>query len=174
MTIETATRAVDVVGVYDVDFNQVFPDARPLKASVSDEATFFKHPLESSATRTDHIIFQPIKITMSVMMSGDDYKSVYQQIKQIYRNQIQLIVQTKTDTYEDIYIQSIPHEESPENYDSIIMNLALEETKVAVTEITFAPESEADNDTTSRGQQEPETPSNVQEQRGSTLSRWFG
>jgi len=174
MTTETATKAVDVVGVYDVDFNQVFPDARPLKASVSDEATFFKHPLESSATRTDHIIFQPIKITMSVLMSGDDYISVYQQIKQIYRSQTQLIVQTKTDTYEDIFIQSIPHEESPENYDSIIMNLILEETKLAVTEITFIPESLSDNDTTNRGQQEPETPSDAQNQKGSTLSRWFG
>ena len=126
MTTETATKAVDVVGVYDVDLNQVFPGARPLKATISDEATFFKHPLESSATRTDHIIFLPVKIAMSVMMTGEDYKSVYQQIKQIYRSQTQLIVQTKTDTYENIFIKSIPHEESPENYDSIIMNLIFE------------------------------------------------
>ena len=171
---ETATKAVDVVGVYDVDFNQVFPDARPLKASVSNEALFFKHPLESSATRTDHIIFQPVKISMAVMMSGEDYKSVYQQIKQIYRSQTQLIVQTKTDTYENIYIQSIPHEESPENFDSIIMSLVLEETKLAVTEITFIPEVELDSNTKNRGQQESKTPTNAQEQRGSTLSRWFG
>lgn len=170
----TATKAVDVVGVYDVDFNQVFPEARPLKASVSDEALFFKHPLESSATRTDHIIFQPIKISMPVMMSGEDYKSVYQQIKQIYRSQTQLIVQTKTDTYENIYIQSIPHEESAENFDSIIMNLMLEETQLAVTVITFAPESQSDSDTKNRGQQESSTPTEAQEQRGSTLSRWFG
>lgn len=171
---ETATKAVDVVGVYDVDFNQVFPDARPLKASISDEALFFKHPLESSATRADHIIFQPIKITMSVMMSGEDYKSVYQQIKQIYRSQTQLIVQTKTDTYEDIFIQSIPHEESPENYDSIIMNLILEETQLAATVVTFIPEDQADKNTKNRGQQRPETPTESQEQKGSTLHRWFG
>lgn len=170
----TATKAVDVVGVYDVDFNQVFPDARPLKASISDEALFFKHPLESSATRTDHIIFQPVKITMSVLMSGEDYKSVYQQIKQIYRSQTQLIVQTKTDTYEDVYIQSIPHEESSANFDSVIMNLILEETKLAVTVITFAPESLSDSDTKNRGQQESKVPNNAQEQRGSTLLRWFG
>ena len=171
---ETATKAVDVVGVYDVDFNQVFPDARPLKASVSDEALFFKHPLESSATRTDHIIFQPVKIAMSMVMSGEDYKNVYKQIKQVYRSQTQLIVQTKTDTYENIFIQSIPHEESPANYDSIIMNLILEETKLAVTVITFIPESQSDSDTKNRGQQESKTSTNAQEQRGSTLSRWFG
>lgn len=171
---ETATKAVDVVGVYDVDFNQVFPEARPLKASVSDEALFFKHPLESSATRADHVIFQPIDVAMSVIMSGDDYESVYQQIKQIYRSQTQLIVQTKTDTYENMYIQSIPHEESPANYDSIIMNIILKETKLAATVITFIPESLSDSDSKNRGQQQPKTPTDAQEQRGTTLARWFG
>lgn len=171
---ETATEAVDVVGVYDVDFNQVFPDARPLKASISNEALFFKHPLESSASRTDHVIFQPIKIAMSMIMTGENYKSVYQQIKQVYLNSIQLIVQTKVDTYENIYIQSMPHEESPANFDSVIMNLTLEETKIAVTVITFIPESLSDNNTKNRGQQQPKTPTDAQEQRGSTLSRWFG
>ena len=171
---ETATKAVDIVGVFDVDFNQVFPGARPLKASVSDEALFFKHPLESSATRTDHIIFQPVKIAMSMVMSGKDYKSVYQQVKQTYRNQDQLIVQTKTDTYENIYIQSMPHEESPGNFDSVVMNLMLEETQLAVTVITFIPEEQKDSDTKNRGQQESSTPTEAQEQRGSTLSRWFG
>lgn len=171
---EIATKAIDVVGVYDIDFNQVFSDARPLKVSISDEAVFFKHPLENSTTRTDHVIFQPIKITMSMVISGEDYKNVYQQIKQLYRSQTQLIVQTKIDTYENIYIQSIPHEESPANFDSIIMNLILEETKLAVTVITFIPELQSDNDTKNRGQQESSTPTNAQEQKGSTLSRWFG
>jgi hypothetical protein len=171
---ETATKAVDVVGVYDVDFNQVFPEARPLRASVTEEAVFFKHPLESSATRTDHIIFQQIKIVMSMIMSGENYENVYKQIKQVYRSQTQLIVQTKTDTYEDIYIQGIPHEESPENFDSVIINLMLEETQQAVTVIIFNPESQSDRDTKNRGQQESSTPTDAQGQRGSTLARWFG
>jgi hypothetical protein len=170
---EIATKAIDVVGVYDVDFNQLFPNARPLKASISDEALFFKHPLESSATRTDHVIFQPVKISLSMIMSDENYQSVYKQIKQVYRDQTQLIVQTKTDTYEDIYIQGIPHEESPANFDSVIMNLMLEETKIAVTTIIFAPLLQSDSDTKNRGQQESKIPTNAQEQRGSTLSRWF-
>lgn len=171
---DVATKAVDVVGIYDVDFNQLFPNARPLKASVSDTALFFKHPLESSATRTDHVIFQPVKIGMSMSMSGEDYISVYKQIKQAYRNQTQLILQTKTDTYENIYIQSIPYEETPANFDSVLMNLMLEETKIAVTVITFIPESESDNNTKNRGQQRPKTPTDAQEKKGSTLYRWFG
>lgn len=170
----TATKAIDVVGVYDVDFNQVFEGARPLRSSITDEAQFFKHPLESSATRTDHVIFLPVKISMGMIMSGADYKSVYQQIKQLYKNQTQLIVQTKTDIYENIYIKSIPHEESPGNFDSLTMNLMLEETLIAVTVVTFIPENDADKNTKNRGQQRPGTPTDAQQQRGSTLYRWFG
>ena len=171
---DIATKAIDVVGIFDINFNQVFPDARPLKASVKDDAMFFKHPLESSANRIDHIIFQPVSISMSLMMSGIDYKSVYQQIKQVYRNQDELIVQTKTDTYENMYVQGMPYEESAENFDSVIMNLLLEETKLSITVIIFAPEFQSDSDTKNRGQQEPGTPTDAQDERGSTLSRWFG
>ena len=86
--------AVDVVGVYDVNFNQVFPDGRPIKATVKEEATFFKHPLENSASRTDHIIFNPVEVSLSVILTGYQYRNVYQQIKQIFRAQTELIVQT--------------------------------------------------------------------------------
>ena len=89
-----ATKAVDVVGVFDVDFNQLFAGARPLKASIKEDSTFFKHPLESSAVRADHIIRNPVELALALIMSGEDYKSVYQEIKQTYRSQVQLIVQT--------------------------------------------------------------------------------
>lgn len=165
--------AVDVVGVYDVNFNQVFPDGRPIKATVKEEATFFKHPLENSASRTDHIIFNPVEVSLSVILTGYQYRNVYQQIKQIFRAQTELIVQTKTDTYESMYIQGIPHDETPYSYDAVIMNLNLAETQLAATEVTFQPSNSADTDTVNRGQQEPGTPNDAQQAQGSTLSRIF-
>lgn len=169
----TPTSAVDVVGVFDVNFNQVFPDGRPIKATINEEATFFKHPLESSATRTDHIVFNPVDINLSVVLTGDQYRNVYKQIKQIFRDQTQLIVQTKTDTYENMYIQGMPHDETPESYDSVIISLALSETQLALTEVTFVPSDLADSNTVDRGQQEPGTPTDAESSRGSTLSRVF-
>lgn len=151
------TAAVDVVGVFDVDFNQVFPDARAMKATVKDDATFFQHPLESSVIRTDHIIFNPVQIGLTVIMSGDEYRNIYRQIKQIYRDQTQLIVQTRTDTYEQMYIQQMPHDESPDNFDSVVMEISLYETLIAVTEVSFLPAALKNTDTKDGGQKEPGT-----------------
>ncbi len=160
--------AADVVGVFDDDFNQLFPGARPLKASVKDDATFFKHPLEDSSNRTDHIIFSPIEVSMTLVVAGVDYESVYQQISQAFRSQTQLIVLTKVEAYDNMYIQSMPHEQTPGNFDAIVMVLGLVETKIAVTVAVFQPTEEADTNTVDRGQLEP-----VETENGSTLARWF-
>jgi hypothetical protein len=169
-----STKAVDLVGVFDIDWNQVFPGARPLKAVVNDKATFFKHPLEDSSTRIDHIIFDPIEIVLSLIMYGFDYKQVYQQVKQKFKSQTQLIVQTKTDDYENMYIQAIPHEESPDNFDSVIMALKLYETKIAGTVVAFVPAIKTDSDTQNRGQQEPMIPLRTRDDNNTVLLSIFG
>jgi hypothetical protein len=170
----TPTKSVDVVGVFDVDFNQVFPGARPLKLVVNDKATFFKHPLEDSSIRIDHMIFDPVEAVLSLMIYGHNYRNVYQQVKQKYRNQTQLIVLTKVDTYQNMYIQAMPHDESPENFDSVIMALKLYETKFGVTAISFASADPSDSDTKNRGQQDPKEPTENQVGTLLRLTNWIG
>lgn len=168
------TAAVDVVGVYDVDYTQLFPAGRPIKATVKETSTFFKHPLEDSTTRTDHIIFNPIEIGLSVILSGDEYRNTYHLIKQVFRNQTALIVQTKTDTYQNMYIQGMPHDEAADSYDAVIMQLQIAETQLASATITFLPSNSNDSNTADRGQQEPKNPSADQKSKGTLLSRTFG
>ncbi len=171
LTNLTPTAAIDVVGIFDINFNQLFADGSPIKATIKDEATFFKHPLESSAVRTDHIIFNPVQIQLAVMLTGEEYRNVYQQIKTAYRGQTQLIVQTKTDTYENMYIQSIPHDEDPDLFDAVIMALTLQETQISVSRFDFIPESLANRDTVNRGQQDSEDATESQEDRGTLALR---
>lgn len=166
--------AVDVVGIYDDQFNQLFDTARPIKATVKPEATFFNHPLESSATRTDHIIFNPVEISLSLILSGDEYRNVYAQIKQAFIDQQQLIIQTRSGAYQNMYIQGIPHDETPDAYDAIILSFNVRETQFAVTEVTFIPAAQGDISTKSRGQQEPRDPTDAEASSGSLLFRWFG
>lgn len=164
---------IDVVGVYDTDFKQVFPDAVPIKATINEEATFFKHPIEDSTTRTDHVIFNPVTVGLSVFLTGAQYRDIYSQIKQLFRDQAQLIVKTKTDVYENMYIQSMPHDEEPGSVDSVIMAISLNETKFSQTTVEFLPVDQNDTDTVDRGQQEPIEPSEADQGRASTLSRLF-
>jgi len=167
------TSVVDVVAVFDADFNQVFPDAAPMSASINQTATFFKHPLEDSRQRTDHIIFNPVEAVLTVVLTGAEYRQVYQQIKQIYNTQTALVFRTKVDTFENMYLQGMPHDETPENYDSVVVSLSLQETQFGTTVVTFQPANTEDTDTVDRGQQEPGEPTESQQQQGSTLFRIF-
>ena len=96
--------SADVVAVFDQDFNQVFENARPIKAAVNEESKIMDHPLETGATISDHQIFLPIGIELSLILSRDDYRSVYQQIKQLFRTNSILTVQTRTDSYPNMLI----------------------------------------------------------------------
>jgi hypothetical protein len=167
------TSSADIVGIFDVNFNQLFSAARPVRASIKEASTFFAHPLEDSSSRVDHVIFNPIEIGFDLVMSGEDYRNTYQDVKQVYLDQTQLIVQTKTETYENMYIQSIPHNEEVGLFDAVAMSVTIVEAQIAATEITFVPQRAKDRSTANKGRVEGQSPSETQEQRGSVLSRVF-
>ena len=167
------TRAVDVVGVYDENFKQVFTEGRPVKATINDDATFFKHPLENSDQRTDHIIFNPVEINLTLILAGREARTAFATIKQAYANQTKLIVKTRADTYDDLYVKAMPHDESPDSYDAVVINLILEETRIAGADVSFKPLNSSDSNTVRRGQQRTKTPTDKQESRASTLARLF-
>lgn len=129
--------AYDVVAVYDQNFNQVFRDARPMKASIKEKAKYMRNPVETGSVITDHRIFEPIEIDLSVVLIPETYVATYQEIREIYLGLNSVSVQTKTGIYTDLFIESMPHEENPEHYDTITMVLKLTEC-VFVTPSTSA------------------------------------
>ena len=171
-----STSAMDVVGVFQesgTSMVQVFPEANQMKLSVNHTATFFKHPLESSATRTDHIIIDPVEIVLDVMLTGIDFKSIYESIKQLFLSQAKLIVQTRADTYENMYIQGLPRDETPDVTNAVLISIVLAETQFANTTVTFVPANLRDSDTVDRGEVEPKEANESQNNRGSLLFRAF-
>lgn len=149
--------AFDEVAVYDQNFNQVFSNARPMHASIRDEAKVMEHPVETGATISDHIVFQPVEIDLSMILKSSNYRDTYQNIRQLYKAATVLIVQTKAGTYFNQLIQSIPHEEDPEIYDTIALSLRLKEV-LFVTSISQAlptPKYPANSSTVSRGTVQP-------------------
>lgn len=126
--------SADVVGVFDQNFNQVFPLARPIKALVDESAKAMEHPVETGTVITDHIIFQPNEIELAMILPGGEYRSVYQQIEQIYKLATVLSVQTKAATYGNMFIYHMPHQESPDYYDTI--NLIIRMREILIIETT--------------------------------------
>lgn len=156
---QIATASSDVVGVFNQNFNQVFERARPLKATIKEEAKVFEHPIETGATITDFRIIQPIEIELSLILQSEDYRDVYQQIRQLFLNGELLVVQTKSGVYENQLIQAMPHEEDPGQYDAIILALKLKQAQFVTPQFSTLPvrqvRNPANSSTVPRGEQQP-------------------
>lgn len=154
--------SVDAVAVYDQAFNQVFPKARALKATIKEEAKVMEHPVETGATITDHRIILPVEIELSMIVFSSDYQDTYNNIKQYYLNSTLLIVQTRTSTYVNQLISGIPHEEDPAQYDVLTIAIKLKEVQFVTSQSTVVPKNPANNRTVDRGNIQPKTvPSGV-------------
>ena len=140
----------DVVAVYNQNFQQVFAQARPLKAKIIQKAKVMEHPVETGIVITDHDIFEPIEIELSMMIQGItslisliegnvNAKSVYAQIQSLYSSGALLTVQTNTATYSNMIIEAMPHEESPEYYDAIPISIKLRQVQFVTAQYETLP-----------------------------------
>jgi hypothetical protein len=168
----TATAAVDVVCVLNEALAQVFERARPIKASVMTESKAMEHPLETGASIVDHRVIMATAIELSMVLSSDDYPSVYNQIKDLFLRGELLTVQTRVGSYPSMFIEKIPHEETPDMLDGAMLALSLREAQFVTPQFsTLKVATPRDSNTTPRGEQQPQaTPP---QRGGSILSRVF-
>ncbi len=146
----------DLVGVFTENFEQLFEMARPIKASVKREAILFKHPLETGAKIADHRIIEPVEIEMLVHIWGEDYPNTYQNIKAAWLRGDALTVRTKVDTFANMVLSGIPHEEVPEIFDAVPMLMRFEEIFYSKYVYRQAvPRKSIDNSKVKRGEQSP-------------------
>jgi hypothetical protein len=148
--------AQDIVGVYD-GYSLVFRDARPITASVREEAKMMEHPLESGAVVTDHMVIQPVEIELTLTLIPETYRDVYKEIKDLYQQGTLLTVQTRADSYGNQVVEALPHEENPDIYDTVTVNLKLKEVRIvkAQVEATYEAQSPAQTKTVDRGEVQP-------------------
>jgi len=156
--INEAFPYTDVVGVYDQLFNQVFRRARILKATIREEARVMEHPLETGATVTDHRVILPVEIELSMIVQAERYWEVYNEIKQSYLSSTLFIVQTKASVYVNQLISSMPHEENPDQFDTISIALNFKEVLFFTTTAKIVPRETTNSPTVKRGQQQTTTP----------------
>lgn len=158
---ENSTAALDVVAVLDANLNQVFGDARPVKGSFTEDSKQMEHPLETGAQVTDHRVIQPIEITLTCMLVGEEYRQVYRQIKDIFMRGDMLTVQSRVESYPSMIILSMPHDEPPDIQDGAMMVIKLREAKFVEAQFTdvkpVKAKSSKNSGTTKRGEQKATT-----------------
>lgn len=151
---------IDVVGIYDQNFQQVFDTARPIKATVKEDSKLMDHPIETGATITDFSIILPVEIELSIIAVGvNEYRAVYNRIRQAFTGRTLFSVQTSTGLYQNQIIQSMPHEEDPALADAIAIALKLKEVQIVEAQYIALPARKVRNpanaSTVDKGQQQP-------------------
>lgn len=163
----------DVVCVLDASLTQVFEAARAVKATVTRDSKSMEHPLETGATVTDHRVILPTEIELSLVLSSADYKGVYRQIANLFTKGDLLTVQTRADTYRNMVIQKIPHEENPDVFDALNLAMTLKEVLYVDAQFSDLKVSRPrDSKTKHRGEQQPKDTGGTAKQ-SSILSRLF-
>lgn len=174
------TSAQDVIAVLDSSFTQVFERARAIKAGVARDSKPMEHPLETGAVVTDHRVILPISVELSLILVGADYKTVYQQIRDLFTRGELLTVQTRVDSFPSMLIEKMPHEETAEIYDGVMLALTLKEALFVTPQYSILPPSTVvrpkDASTVKRGQISPTETSAAQQETvrsQSVLGRLF-
>jgi len=165
--------SADAVAVFDENFNQVFPRARPFKVAVTKTATVMQHPVETGEQITDHRVIDPIKIQLSVVLQAEDFRSTYQQIAQLFLDAAILTMQTKASTYTNLIISEMPHDEDQSMFNAIAVAIKMQEVVIVEAQYGKLPARKVANktqtSTVDRGEQQGKT----QQPKGSVLYRTF-
>lgn len=116
--------------ILDADGRQLFQEAVALRVTVTREAKVMEHPIETGATIVDHMVVQPIKIELALILTAATYKAVYASLAAAYLAGKLLTVQTRADSFVNMLIERIPHEETPEQFDILPVAVTLREVKL--------------------------------------------
>jgi hypothetical protein len=151
------------------DFRLAFGgNARPMKVNVDETGKLMRHPLEDGSKITDHLVFEPNEITIPVMIQGD-YRPVVEQIRQSYRDGVLFTITTRAGVYRNMALSEMPHEETTDAFDVIVMTLKFGEAVFIKTALGAAVKSKKHAKTAKRGQVQSQTTPTTP--RGSFLFR---
>ena len=188
-SLYTSSLAVDVIRISSMEGRQLFTLARPIKAGVNLDSELFEHPLETGNKITDFKIDKPTVVQLALLVPSDAYTSVYNEIRQAKVAGTEMVVQTRSGSYANLVIQAMPHEESPETGEQLVMSLTLREVQwfnanvetLPRKEVSVSPQStkkggtaKPDADTVKIGQQRAgEAGSGTKKKAESILYGWF-
>ena len=156
---------IDVIAVNSQHTGvQRFTGAHGMKLQIARPTKVMSHPVETGASQSDHRIILPVEAQLMVMLTGETYKNVYRQFENAFLAAELLVLQTRARTFANMIISAMPHEETPENMQSVQMLVTLTEVQFFKTQYSAKmarSTSTRSRDTTRRGEQSPSSKPSV-------------
>lgn len=125
----------DNVVLYDENNNQILPNCVIYSVKVDNSAQLAEHPLEDGSKMVDHKIFLPKELSVIIYLSETGYSSEYKEIKSLYEERKFITAQLKNDIYSNLQIVGLPHEESNNNVNRLIIQINLKEAIIVTSRV---------------------------------------
>ena len=136
-----------------------------MSVSIETDCRLPSHPVEDGTVAADTVGRGPLRISVTVILDPEKYIETYDQIKQLNTDMLKCTIYNKADTHENMYLENYPHQEDASKFDTIEMELKfIQQITVTVdTEglSTNDVEDPAETDAGDRGQQLPESETNL-------------
>jgi hypothetical protein len=114
--------AQGVVAILDGEsFAVLFAAASPMRCTVREPSTLATWGVEDGTERSDHRTIGRVEIDLPLLLT-DDTRALYEQLRSVFLAGTPLVVQTKVASYPDMLILDLPHDETPDGGDSILIN----------------------------------------------------
>ena len=156
----------DVVAVTDPDTGlQLFDGAEIMKANVGPLSKIMDHPLEDGTPVSDFKIDLPVTIDLAMLIDSMQVTGVYQQIDLARRSATLLTVRTNADTYDNLIIEGLPHDELPEMFGMLALSLRLREVQL----VTLQYQALTSNDVADQTAQSTVTTGETQPQQSNSV-----
>ena len=159
MTIFFENEKQPVTALFDEDGNQLFETVGILEMSTSPSNTFAEHTLEDGRVVIDNKITNRVLISVTAILSPDDFKQAYAKIKEADQNNTKFTIQNRVDTFSNMYIESYPYGESSAIANTIAININFIEQQFVKAKVDNLPPSkvknQSDSDTVNVGQKLP-------------------
>ncbi len=160
----TSSYTYDVVAVVDPDTGeQLFTGAEIMKCNVGPTSKLMDHPLEDGTPVTDFKVIMPVVIELGLLIDTSNFDATYQDIYDAFLDSTFLSVRTNADIFDNMVIETMPHDETPEMFGMLQMSLRLREVQLVTVQYQALQQTDVaqptDQSTVSRGEQQPQ-PSN--------------
>lgn len=163
----------ELVAIVDAqDFRILFANANPMRVTVRETSKLTSWPVEDGTQRTDHRVIDPIEIDLPLVLT-DDTRNLFEALRNAFLEGRELIIQTKVRSYPAMMITDIPHDEIPDQGDSIPVAVKLKQVITIKPEFGVLPARSVANvnqsSTVKKGVQQTEESPPAQRRRASTL-----
>ena len=174
MSFFNSTSAQDLVCILDNDsLQQIFTATSPIRVSVRESKKATQFAVEDGSERSDHVVTAATEISFDLFISDDRARNAYEEIRQAWRTNQLVTVQTSVSSYPDMLILDIPHDETQDAGGSIRIPVRMQEWRTYEPQYGELPPAKVKNknqsSTVQAGQTQTSEASEATRRRGSVL-----